>query len=320
MKRNKTAYRTRNWNQYNTALVNRGRITLWISPEVAAAWKAQSNGLPHKQRTYSDLAIETVLCLKVLFKLTLRAAEGFASDVIALLKLGLPCPTYTTLSRRARGLKIDLGVQKTDEPIHLLVDSTGIKVAGEGEWKTRKWGAEYRRKWIKLHLGLDARSGQIVSALVTDSSGGDPDHFPELLASVEGEIDKAGGDGAYDSVENFRLLAERGAEAIIPVRLGAVIRKEPEATARNAVVKSMNSLWDEETGDARWKKEVGYHDRSRVESEMFRYKQVIGDSVTFRDSASQMVEVLLGCKILNRFLGLGRCESYPVPLPLNPAI
>ncbi len=157
-----------------------------------------------------------------------------------------------------------------------------------------------------------------MSALVTDSSGGDPDHFPELLASVEGEIDKAGGDGAYDSVENFRLLAERGAEAVIPVRLGAVIRKEPEACARNAVVESMNSLWDEETGDARWKQEMGYHARSRVESEMFRYKQVIGDRVRFRDAGSQAVEVLLGCKILNRFLGLGRCESYPVVLPSAP--
>ena len=320
MKQNKTLYRTRNWNQYNTALVHRGRITLWVSPEVAAAWKAQSDGLPHKQRTYSDLAIETVLCLKVLFKLTLRAAEGFASDVIALLKLGLPCPTYTTLSRRARDLKVDLSVRETDEPIHLLVDSTGIKVAGEGEWKTRKWGAEYRRKWIKLHLGLDTRSGQIVSALVTYSNGGDPDHFPELLENVENEIDKVGGDGAYDSVENFRLIAERGAEAVIPVRLGAVVRKEPEATARNSVVESMNLLWDEETGDARWKKEVGYHARSRVESEMFRYKQVIGDRVRFRDAGSQAVEVLVGCKILNRFLRLGRCESYPVALSLNPAI
>ena len=117
--------------------------------------------------------------------------------------LQLPCPHYSTLSRRAKTIKVDLKVKRTDEPIHLLVDSPGIKVAGEGEWKTRKWGAEYRRKWIKLHIGLDARSGQIVSVVVTDSKGGDPDHFPKVLDQVEGEIDKVCADGAYDSLDNF---------------------------------------------------------------------------------------------------------------------
>ena len=191
-------------------------------------------------------------------------------------------------------------------------------MAGEGEWKTRKWGAEYRRKWIKLHIGLDARSGQIVSAVVTDSKGGDPDHFPEVLDQVEGEIDKVGADGAYDSLDNFARVAKRGAEAIIPVRLGAVTHPEAEAAARNAVVTEMNRLWDEKTGDARWKRESGYHARSRVESEMFRYKQVIGDSVSLKSESAQANEVLLGCQILNRFLDLGRCESYPVVSVANP--
>ena len=320
MKQNKTAYRTCNWNQYNTALVNRGRITLWISPDVAQAWKAQKDGRACKQRIYSDLAIQTLLCLKILFKMTLRQTEGFSRDLIALLHLDLTCPDYTTLSRRQAHLKVDLGVRKTDEPIHLLVDSTGIKVAGEGEWKTRQWKAEYRRTWIKLHIGLDARSGQIVAAVVTDSKGGDADHFPQILDAVEGRIDKVGADGAYDSVDNFRRIAERGAAGIIPARLGAVIRPEPAATARNEVVSVMEFLWDEERGDAHWKEESGYHDRSRVESEMFRYKRVIGDCVTSRNLDSQTVEVLLGCKILNRFVEIGRCESYPVVLPLDQVI
>jgi hypothetical protein len=320
VKQNKIAYRTRNWNQYNTALVHRGRITLWIAPDVARAWKAQKDGRACKQKVYSDLAIETLLSLKIVFKLTLRQAQGFASDVLQLLGLALDCPHYTTLSRRQSSLKIDLGVRKTDEPIHLLVDSTGLKVAGEGEWKTRQWKAEYRRTWIKLHLGLDARSGQIVAATVTDSSGGDADHFPEILDAVEGEIDKVNADGAYDSVDNFRRIAERGAEPVIPPRFGAVIRKEPEAAARNEVVSEMESLYDEESGDSRWKKESGYHARSRIESEMFRFKQVIGESVSARGDRSQVTEVLLGCKILNRFLGLGRCESYRVDLPASRVI
>ena len=292
-------------------------ITLWINPELAKDWKAQSDGQSHKQKFYSDLAIQTILTLKILFKLPFRAAQGLAMELIQLLNLELPCPNYSTLSRRAKTLKVDLGVRKTGEPIHLLVDSTGIKVAGEGEWKTRKWKAEYRRTWIKLHLGLDRNSGQIVAGVVTDAKGGDPDHFPEILDAVEGQIEKVGADGIYDSVDNFRRIAERGAIAIIPARIGAAIRPEAEATARNAVVAEMDRLWEDETGDARWKVESGYHARSRIESEMFRYKQVIGDSVSTKNLASQTVEVLLGCRILNCFLELGRCESYAVVSPSN---
>lgn len=317
MKKTKPKYRTRNWKQYNTALINRGDITLWINPEVVKAWKAQSDGLPHKQKVYSELAIEVVLTLKILFKLPLRAAQGLVRTLIEIMQLELPCPHYSTLSRRAKTLKINLGVRKTGDPIHLLVDSTGVKVAGEGEWKTRKWKAEYRRTWIKLHLGLDRNSGQIMAAVVTDANGGDPDHFPEILDAVEGEISKVGADGIYDSLDNFRRIAERGAIPLIPARIGAAIRPEPEAAARNVVVAEMNRLWDDETHDARWKVESGYHARSRIESEMFRYKQVIGDSVSTKNLASQTVEVLLGCRILNRFLEYGRCESYAVVSPSN---
>ncbi len=320
MKQTKTRYRTRNGTEYNTALVQRGRITLWFSPDVVAAWTAPSDGLPHKQKLYSDLAIEVILSLKILFKLPLRGAQGLAMDLLALMGLDLPCPHYSTLSRRAKTLTIDLEVRPTGEAIHLLVDSTGLKVAGEGEWKTRKWKASYRRTWIKLHLGMDARSGQIVAGVVTDASGGDPDHFGEILEAVEGEIAKVGADGIYDSVNNYHQIAKRGAVPVIPARLGAVIRKEPEAAARNAVVVEMERLWDEESGDARWKRESGYHVRSRIESEMFRFKQVIGDRVSFESLASQRVEVVLGCKILNRFLALGRCQSFPVVSAENPVI
>jgi IS5 family transposase len=315
VKKTKPQYRTRNWKQYNTALINRGRITLWINPEVVKAWKAQSDGLPHKQKLYSDLSIQTVLTLKVLFKLPFRAAQGLAMDLLKILGLDLTCPHYSTLSRRAKTLQIDLGVRKTEGPIHLLVDSTGVKVAGEGEWKTRQWKAEYHRTWIKLHLGLDRNSGQIMAAVVTDAKGGDPDHFPDVLDAVEGDIEKVGADGIYDSIDNFRRIAERGATPIIPARINAAIRPEPEAAARNAVVAEMDRLWDDETGDARWKVESGYHARSRIESEMFRYKQVIGDSVSTKNLASQTVEVLLGCRILNQFRELGCCESYPIALP-----
>jgi hypothetical protein len=315
----KTQYRTRNWNEYNTALINRGSIIIHISPQVQEAWNAQSDGLPHKQRVYSDLAIETVLTLKILFHMTLRQSQGFTTDILCFMGLNLPCPHYTTLCRRAKTLTIDLGVRKTNEPIHLLVDSTGLKVFGEGEWKTRKWGADKRRTWLKMHIGVDKRSGQIVGVRLTDSGQQDGEEFAPLLASIEGEIDQVNGDGAYDSYANYALIKERGATALIPARHGAVLCNKPtygkdkiDPSARNAVVQEMLALWDEETGDALWKEQSGYHARSRVESEMFRYKTVIGDGVRSHDPASQQVEVLLGCKILNHFTALGRCESYAV--------
>jgi Transposase DDE domain len=316
----KTIYHIRNWKEYNTALINRGNITLHISPDVQEGWNAISNGLPQKQRIYSDLAIETILCLKIFYKLPLRSTQGFATSILKLLNLELPCPHYSTLSRRAKTLQVDLCVRKTDEPIHLLVDSTGIKILGEGEWKVRQHKAGKRRKWLKLHLGFDKNSGQILAAIVTDAKGGDPDHFPEVLESAEGEIapfdgviEKVGADGIYDSIANFALIESRGAKAIIPVRYGAVTHpKDPLASARNRVVEEMQEMYDEETGDAHWKRESGYHARSRIETEMFRYKTVIGDKVSFLSEDSARVEILLGCQILNRFTALGSCQSYPM--------
>jgi hypothetical protein len=316
----KTIYHVRNWKEYNTSLINRGKITLHISPDVQEGWKALSNGLPQKQRIYSDLAIQTILCLKIFYRLPLRGTQGFAQDILDILNLPLTCPHYSTLSRRAKTLQVDLAVRKTNEPIHLLVDSTGIKVLGEGEWKVRQHKASKRRKWLKLHLGFDKNSGQILAAVVTDSSGGDPDHFPEVLANAQeeiapfgGKIEKVGADGIYDSIANFALIEACGAEAIIPVRYGAVTHpKDPLACARNKVVEEMQTMYDEETGDATWKRESGYHARSRIETEMFRYKTVIGDKASFLSEDSARVEILLGCQILNRFTALGRCESYPV--------
>jgi Transposase DDE domain len=202
-----------------------------------------------------------------------------------------------------------------------LVDSTGLKVFGEGEWKTRKWGADKRRTWLKMHIGVDKRSGQIVGVRLTDSGQQDGEEFAPLLASIEGEIDNVNGDGAYDSYANYALIKERGERALIPARHGAVICEKPsygkdkiDPSARNEVVQEMLALWDEETGDARWKEQSGYHARSRVESEMFgkgtnlwfRYKTVIGDGVRSHDPASQQVEVLLGCKSLcNKLSAVG---------------
>jgi hypothetical protein len=146
----------------------------------------------------------------------------------------------------------------------------------------------------------------------------DPDHFPQVLDAVQGDIDILGADGIYDSVDNHRSIAERGALTIIAARIGAAIRPESAATARNAVMAVIEHLWDDKTGDAGWKVASGYHARSRIESERFRYKWVLGESMRTKTMAAQTVEVLLGCRILNRFLELRRGQTFPVASSASP--
>lgn len=311
-------YRTRNWKEYNPALVQRGSLTLWIDAAVATTWKANRDGRFCKQRIYADLAIETVLMVGKVFHQPLRQTQGLVQSLLALLGLDLPVPDYSTLCRRRRRLSIAIDPDLGEEPIHFLIDSSGLKVMGEGEWKVRKWGKEKRRKWIKLHIGMDARTGQITAARVTEANVDDGGQLPELLSATPGRVDKAGGDGAYDYVNNYRVIAGRSAEPIIPARLGAVLRPEPEATARNAVVARMEALWDEKTGDARWKSESGYHRRSLSESLFSRWKRVLGPEVRARDLNAQEVDSRIGCNVLNRMLALCRPVSEAVLVPAPP--
>lgn len=321
MKQTKTRYRTRNWKEYNPALAQRGSLTLWIDADVATTWKANKDGRDGRfcgQRIYADLAIETVLRVGKVFRQPLRQTQGLVESVFVLMGLDLPVPDYSTLCRRRRRLNVTVEPTLGREPVHFLIDSSGLKVMGEGEGKVRTWGKEKRRKWIKLHIGMDARTGQITAARVTEANADDGSQLPDLLAATPGRVDKAGGDGAYDYVNNYRVIQERGAEPIIPARLGAVLRPEPEATARNTVVSRMEALWDEKTGDARWKSESGYHRRSLSEALFSRWKRVLGPEVRARDVASQEADSLIGCTILNRMLALCRPVSEVVLVPAPP--
>ena len=158
----KTKYRVSNWAEYDQALVKRGDITLWISEEAIASWKPAPTGLRGAQRKFSNHAIETALALRLVFKLSLRQAEGFLRSVLSLMSVDLEAPDHTTLSRRSQDLGVDLHRMPGNEPIHLIVDSTGLSIVGEGEWAAAKHGGRGRRAWKKLHLGVD-RSGVIVT-------------------------------------------------------------------------------------------------------------------------------------------------------------
>ena len=168
----KTKYRVSNGSEYDRALVQRGDITLWISEDAIASWKPAPTGLRGAQRKFSNHAIETALVLRLVFKLPLRQAEGFLRSLLSLMDVDLEAPDHTTLSRRSQNLDVVLKLVPVNEPIHLIVDSTGLSIVGEGEWAAVKHGGRGKRVWRKLHLGVD-RSGVIVAEALTHGSADD---------------------------------------------------------------------------------------------------------------------------------------------------
>ena len=184
-----------NWAEYERGLVGRGDITIWLSPEAIAAWKPGREGRRGGQRKYSDLAIETALTVRLVFHLPLRQAEGFLASVSRMMDVHLDVPDHTTLSRRSRSLEVGLHRAPSNEPLHLIVDSTGLSIAGQGEWAAAKHGGKGRRGWKKLHLGVDG-SGVIVAQVLTDGHAHDAVQTSELLEAVGGDIASLVGDAA----------------------------------------------------------------------------------------------------------------------------
>src|SRR3954447_23111326 len=189
--------RVTNWAEYDAALRQRGSLTVWFTEEAVAAWEAEPRTTPGGQPHYSSLAITTALTLKAVFRLALRQTEGLIGSLLRLLGLALSVPDHTTLSRRAATLEVPRPRSGT-EPVHLLVDSTGLKLYGAGEWRVEKHGTKRRRSWRKLHLGVDAETGRIVAATLTDRDEDDAAQVGPLLDQVEDPVASFTADGAYD--------------------------------------------------------------------------------------------------------------------------
>src|SRR5438128_12306842 len=197
-KKTKQAYRLRNWKHYNAALVQRGSLTLWVSDDVITAWRnSEKTGKPGRPRTYSDTAVLCMATLKEVYHLPLRASQGLMLSIMKLLGLDLPVMDYSQLSRRCARLEVTLPRRAKSEPLHMVVDSTGVKVFGEGEWKVRQHGYSKRRTWRKLHLGADESTGEIVAVVVTTNNLADSQVLEDLLAQVDDEIEQVSGDGSY---------------------------------------------------------------------------------------------------------------------------
>jgi hypothetical protein len=303
----KRQYRIRNWPDYNSALVRRGSLTLWVEQGVVGRWRDSAAPVGRgRHRFYSDLAITCALTLREVYHLPLRATQGLITSVLRLLGTDLPTPHYSTLSRRASSLDVKLE-RLSKGPPHLAVDSTGLKLYGEGEWKVRLHGKEKRRTWRKLHLLIDHTTHEAVALEMTDKDTLDRRELPGLLRGVEGAVAEVLGDGAYDFQDCYKAIHARGARAVIPPQKRARIRSGPEFGDRNAAV-----LRGREVGRDEWKKGAGYHRRSLAETAMMRLKTIFSDKLKAREWWRQETELRIRCAAMNRMTSLGMPQSYAI--------
>jgi len=308
-------YRTRNWPAYNEALKRRGSLTIWFDPEMS--WDAAPTCKRGRQQTYSGKedqqtvrgtvcprnAIQTCLSLKVLFGMALRQTTGFVESLLQLVGLDWTVPDFSTLSRRQKTLAVNIPYRGSQGPLHLLIDSTGIKVEGEGEWHARKHGGPKRRVWRKIHLGIDEETLEVRAVEITGSHIGDAPVLPDLLKQIppHEQIGSVTADGAYDTRRCYDAIADRGADAVIPPRKNARPWKTVTvgAGARNEALRASKYL-----GRALWRRWSGYHRRSRVETKMHCVK-LLGQRLMARDFDRQVAELQVRIAILNRYTALG---------------
>jgi hypothetical protein len=294
----KMKFKVTNWPEYEAGLRRRGSLTAWITPEALSLWQAPKRMTRGGQQRYSDLAIETTLMLGMVFGLRLRQTEGLLTSVLQLMGLDLAMPDHTTLSRRARTWRLSDEQQggrlPGEGPVHVLIDSTGPEVYGAGQWLEEKHGAKSRRSWRKLHLALDADSG-------------DATQVESLLDQISIPICQFSADGAYDGKPTYEAVTSHSADAavVIPPRVNAVDRSNIEPPSqRDRHIAAINT-----DGRMTWQAVTSYGKRSLVETAIGRYKAIIGRRLKARSFDAQQTEVAIGCAVLNCMLAYARPKS-----------
>ncbi len=282
----KQKFRINNWRTYNKALINRGSFTFWLDGEAVQAWyESATPSARGRPQRYSDLAITTVLVIKRVFRLPLRAVQGFIDSIFALMGVPLRCPDYSCVSRRAKSVNVSFKTPTRGESAHLVIDSTGLKVFGEGEWEVKKHGKERRRIWRKLHLAVDSETHKIICADLSLNNVTDSEAFPGLIRQTHRKIRSAAADGAYDTRLCYDELRRKKSSALIPPRMGAGYWPDEYADRNHAVANQRLS-----ESNARWKWTTEYNRRSIAETAMYRLKQLFGGLLTLRDYDGQVAE------------------------------
>ena len=297
-------YRTTNWKSYNDALKRRGSLLIWLDKDMV--WLANTVGRRGRPPVFSDAAIQFCLMVKVLFGLPRRQTTGMVASILSMAGLDWPVPDFSTLSRREKTITVQIPSRRAPGPLNLLVDSTGIKFLGDGEWLARKHGTHRRRQYRKVHLAMDTATGDIRAVEFTPSREGDSPVLPDLLDQIpeDEQIGTVTGDGAFDTRRCHTAILERGGTAVIPIRRNGRLWKEdcPAAKARNDILRATQRF-----GRALWKRWSGYHARSRIEARM-RCLKAFGEKITSRDPDRQTAEIHIRIALMNRFNVLGQAE------------
>lgn len=302
--KNKKKYKVRNWGEYNKSLIERGSLTLWIPEDIEKWWYGVG------RNTYSSKAIEVMITIQAVYGLPLRATSGFVRSIFELMNMVLSVPDYTTISRRAVNLNVALNVTRKNAT-DLILDSTGSKVYGEGEWKVRKHGWSKRRTWKKIHIGIDSK-GEIRAVVVTNNDTHDSTVIENILNQEKTPINDFYGDGAYDTYSVYQSLLSRDVTGFhIPPKKDAIIKIHGN-TKGPPYPRDENLRAIRRSTRKRWKETSGYHVRSLAETAMFRYKTTFGEHMIFRTDGSQRNEVVTKCNVLNIFHLLGTPDSYAV--------
>jgi transposase len=305
----KMRFRVTNGAAYEAGLRRRGSLTLWVSEDVIADWRAAPRTTPGGQARYSDVAIEAAVMVRLVFHQPLRQTEGLLGSLLDLMGLDLPVPDHTTISRRAVRLAPVLPTTRPAGPVTLVIDSTGLKVYGAGEWHCDKHGVRGSRTWRKLHLAVDAASNTIVAATLTTNGEGDASQVGTLLEQATGAIAAVMADGAYDGEPTYGKVAERdpAATVVIPPRITAVAGSAAEPTPRDRHIQAIA-----DQGRMSWQQQTGYGKRAKAETAMARYKGILGDHLRARALPGQQAEAALGVAVLNRMIEAGRPNSVRI--------
>ena len=308
-------YQVTNWPAYDRALQQRGSLTVWVTPEALAAWRPLPTGQRGRPRDYSDVAIETGHLLRLAFGRPWRQTEGMPRSLTVLLGVSVGVPDHTTFSRRSPGLALatSLAQAQASGPVHVVIDATGLKVYGAGEWLVEKHGERGKRTWRKLHLAIDPSTSEILASELTTNDEGDASQVGPLLEQITRPLASVMADGAFDGEPIYRAVAECQADPPVAVII------PPRATATPSTVAGTTpSQRDrhiqiiQDRGRMGWQKAVGYGRRSLVETAMSRYKAIIGRGLRARTLSAQKTEARAACSVLNRMTGLGMPVSQRV--------
>lgn len=325
MNQSLTSYRVKNWPAYNQVLQDRWNLNLWFDPKVLDKWYKPTS---KKQAThYSNQAILTCLTIRALFNLSLRATQGLISSLILRLGLSIACPHYSRLCRRPKGLaRVVIPRKRGAGAFNIVVDSTGLKVYGPGEWYVKQHKSSQRRTWRKLHIAIDPVTQQILSS--TSSKVGDQTMLPSLVKKLKDPLETLWGDGAYDAGPIYKFLYERQIAPVIRPRINSVpskvkryrkrlgkqrvVYKNPELKSRDQALLYIGQFSDPQEGLKEWMKGVAYGLRSLVETAIMRFKRTFTDKLRARSLENQKTEVYVKCCILNKMLEVGIPYTIPI--------